>query len=102
MAIVTLEDMKDNLGLTPDQDADDTLIERKIAAAQNHIERMLGFVIEERFGGEDQPEIPPAIREAVMQLASWWFESREAVTDMSRELPFGVRDIVDGFREWTF
>ncbi|WP_104492720.1 head-tail connector protein [Paracoccus denitrificans] len=102
MAIVTLEDMKDNLGLTPDQDADDTLIERKIAAAQNHIERMLGFVIEERFGGEDQPEIPPAIREAVMQLASWWFENREAVTDMSRELPFGVRDIVDGFREWTF
>ncbi|REF67395.1 head-tail connector protein [Paracoccus versutus] len=102
MAIVTLEDMKDNLGLTPDQDADDTLIEGKIAAAQNHIERMLGFVIEERFGGVDQPEIPTAIREAVMQLATWWFENREAATDLTRELPFGVRDIVDGFREWTF
>lgn len=98
MAIITLEGMKANLGLTPDQDEDDVLILGKIEAAQNHIERLLGFRIEERFPAD----IPPALREAVMQLAAWWFENREAATDLTRELPFGVRDIVTEYRGWTF
>ena len=98
MAIITLEGMKANLGLTPDQDEDDVLILGKIEAAQNHIERLLGVRIEERFPAD----IPPALREAVMQLAAWWFENREAATDLTRELPFGVRDIVTEYRGWTF
>ncbi|RNI20997.1 head-tail connector protein [Paracoccus pantotrophus] len=102
MAIVTLEDMKNHLGLTVDQDDDDALITAKIDAAQNHVERLLGFAIEARFGGEDQGPIPPAIREAVMQLAAWWFENREAATDMGRVLPFGVQEIVNEYRTWTF
>lgn len=102
MAIVSLGDMKGHLSLTEDQQEDDALIVAKINAAQNHIERMLGFQIAARFGGEGQPEVPPALHEGVMQLAAWWFENRETVTDAGRELPFGISDIVTGFREWTF
>ncbi|RWR29462.1 phage gp6-like head-tail connector protein [Sinirhodobacter populi] len=103
MAIVTPADLLRQLSLTADAPADDlALVEGKIAAAQNHIERLLGFRIEEVFGGADQDPVPPVLKEAVMQLASWWFENREAATDISRILPFGVQEIVNEYREWSF
>ncbi|CUX12192.1 MULTISPECIES: head-tail connector protein [Agrobacterium tumefaciens complex] len=83
---------------------DDALIERKIEAAQNHIERLLGFRIEETYGGTDQDEIPSALVEAVCQLAAHWYENREAtlVGVSAQELPFGVWQIVNEFREYSF
>lgn len=102
MPIVTLQDAKEQLGLTPDQDDDRWLIQLKIDAAQNHIERLLGFRIEERFDDEALRPVPPALKEAVLQLVAWWFENREAATDMGRELPFGLRDIITEYRGWTF
>lgn len=99
-SFIPLSLMKDHLGLTPDQDADDLLIQAKIEAAENHINRLLGYVMRDRFLTLDA--VPSALKEAVLQLAAWWFENREAATDMSRELPFGVREIVSEYREWTF
>lgn len=103
--IVNIEQMKQQLNLTgiPGTD-DDALIERKIEAAQNHIERLLGFRIEETYGGTDQDEIPPALVEAVCQLAAHWYENREAtlVGVNGQELPFGVWQIVNEFREYSF
>jgi hypothetical protein len=69
--IVTVDQMKDQLNVLSSDD--DEIIERKIAAAQSHIERLLGFKIEETYGGTDQEEIPPALVEAVCQLAAHWF-----------------------------
>lgn len=37
-----------------------------------------------------------------MQLACWWFEHREAVSDRDTRLPYGVDEIVNEYREWTF
>ncbi|WP_313349927.1 head-tail connector protein [Paracoccus sp. (in: a-proteobacteria)] len=104
MAIVTLEDVKAQLSLTPDQTADDTLIQGKIDAAQSHIERLLGFRIGDRFGGEGQEPIPPDLKEAVLQLADWWFENREAVNvgNIVTAVPFNVTNIVNEYREWSF
>ncbi|WP_420344084.1 head-tail connector protein [Paenirhodobacter sp.] len=103
MPIVPPEDMLAQLGLTANAPLDDlALVERKVAAAQNYIERLLGYRIESAFGGAEQDPVPPALKEAVMQLASWWFENREAATDISRALPFGVDDIVNEYREWSF
>lgn len=90
--------MMAQLALTADAPAEDlVLVEAKIAAAQGHVERLLGFAIAERF--PDAP--PPPLKEAVMQLAAWWFENREAVSD-SRVLPFGVEDIVNEYKDWAF
>lgn len=100
MAIVTEADLMAQLGLTADNDT--SMLAAKIGAAQNHIERLLGFRIEEAFGGADQPEVPPALKEAVLQLAAWWFEYREAAADGARSIPFGVEEIVSEYREWTF
>ncbi|MBP2611413.1 head-tail connector protein [Agrobacterium pusense] len=100
--IVTTEQMKAQLNILSSED--DEIIERKIEAAQNHIERLLGFKIEETYGGTDQEEIPPALIEAVCQLAAHWFENREAalVGVSGEDPPFGLWQIVNEFREYSF
>lgn len=105
MAILTLDQLKEHLAFTDDiGDADDALLARLIAAAQNHIERLLGFKIEDCFGGVDQDPIPPALIEAVSLLAAWWFDQREAaITDASAKVvPFSVQEIITEYREFTF
>lgn len=74
MAIVTLDDMKAHLGVT--DDADDSLIEGKISAAQSFLESWLGYEIEEEFASA----VPADLVEAVKQQAAHFFENREAVT----------------------
>ncbi len=46
--------------------------------------------------------MPHALREAVLQLAAWWFANRETVMERGQELPFGVSEIVNEYRDWTF
>lgn len=52
-------------------------------------------------GHEDVPE---TLREAILQLAAWWYEHREAVTldGNPRTVPFSVAELAEGHREWTF
>ncbi|WP_127113055.1 head-tail connector protein [Shimia sediminis] len=103
MAILTLDELKEHLAFTDDiGSVDDALLGRLISAAQNHVERLLGFKVEENFGGQDQDAIPPALVEAVSQLAAWWYEQREAAGETSRAIPFGVTEIVTEYREYTF
>ncbi|AQZ50531.1 head-tail connector protein [Martelella mediterranea] len=100
--IVTLDEMKAHLNITGDQD--DALIGKKIAAAQNHIERLLGFKIEETYGGAEQEDVPESLAEAVMQLAAHWYENREAVIVgvTAIPMPLGVREIIREYRDWSF
>lgn len=103
MAIADLADLKDQLAFTEDiGDADDALLQKKLDAAHNHVERLLGFKIEETFGGTGQDPVPPVLIEAVLQLAAHWYDNREAGAEAVRELPFGVREIITEYREFTF
>lgn len=103
MAILDLAQLKEHLAFTDDiGDIDDDLLQRKLDAAHNHVERLLGFQIEDCFGGADQEPVPPALVEAVSQLAAWWYDNREAATEAARVLPFGVAEIVNEYREFTF
>ncbi|MEQ1405644.1 head-tail connector protein [Neorhizobium sp. Rsf11] len=107
MAIATLEELKAQVGWTDDLPNDDALMDRKIEAAQDHIERLLGFKIEETYPPAGDPAVstvPAALKEAVLQLAAHWFENREAtlVGVTAQELPFGVLEIVNEYREWSF
>ena len=104
MSIVTLEEVRDQLSMEGVGTHDDALIAQKIEAAQAHVERLLGFKIEDEFGGEDQPPIPEPLREAVLQLAAWWYSQREAglVGHRVEVAPYSVQEIVAEFREWSF
>lgn len=106
MAIVDLDQVKAQLNQT--LDIDDDLIELKIDSAQNHIERLLGFRIEQEYPPTaDDPTastVPPALAECVCQLAAHWYENREAVLIgvNGQSLPLGVNDIVNEFRNWSW
>lgn len=106
MPIVTLDELKAQLSITPDIGAaDDALLIRKLAAAQNHVERLLGFRIADQYPPEGDPPVsavPPALVEAVLQLAAWWYESREAAGESTREVPFSVSEIIAEHRAWSF
>jgi len=109
MTYVSYEDALDHLSLTGDM-VEGAVVSRKLAAAQNHVERLLGYKFSARFlepgeeaGEEDErEEFPASLREAVLQLMASWFENREAVGPAMREVPFGVREIVAEYRGWTF
>lgn len=108
MAIVLISDMMRQLALTSDAPGDDlVLLQGKIDAAQNHVERLLGYQIEVSYRPDHEPAdsrdpLPPSLKEAVMQLAAFWFEHREASGDGGRPLPFGVAEIINEHRGWTF
>lgn len=102
MAIVTVAELKEQLNLSGSDD--DALLSQKIDAAQAHVDRNLGFAIEDQFGGEDQDPVPEPLREAVLQLAAWWYEQREAglVGHRVETAPYSVSEIVQEYREFTF
>lgn len=99
MAIATLNDLRDYLSFTDDLGTiDDALLNRLLDAAQAHVERMLGWSFSVYVNGT----APPDLVQAVTQLAAHWYTNREAAGDNLQELPFGVREIIDQHREWTF
>lgn len=103
MAIVDINDLRGQLGLDGIESVE-ALLDQKIAAAQGHVERLLGYRIEDRFGGQDQEPVPEPLREAVLQLAAWWFEQREAgiTGTIVAQPPHSLPEIVAEFREWSF
>jgi hypothetical protein len=103
MAIVSFHDLEDQLGLEG-VPGHEVMLDQKVQAAQGHIERLLGFKIEDHFGGEDQDPVPEPLREAVLQLAAWWFEQREAgiIGHSVATPPHGLAELVAEYREWTF
>lgn len=104
--IVTVEQVKAQLNVTTD--IDDALLARKIAAAQSHIESLLGFAIENRYppaaGDPLVATVPSALEECVLQLAGHWYENREAtlVGVNAQALPLGMTDIVNAFRDYSW
>lgn len=82
--------------------ADAHQLQRLLDAATAHIERLLGF----SFTNTDElPSGAPADLElAVLQLAADWYENREAtlVGVTGRPIPFGVQEIVNEYRRYTF
>jgi len=105
-AAATLEQVKAQLNQT--LAIDDALIERKIMAAQAHIEGWLGFALAEKYpaaGSTSYPAtVPPPLVEAVCQLAAWWYEQRAAalVGVSAAEIPLGVTEIVNNYRDWSW
>lgn len=106
MAIVTLAELKEHLAFTDDLGTlDDALLGRLILAAERHIDRLLGFGMEDAAAAEAagfEDGVPEDLRLAVTQLAAHWHENREAAGGAMQELPFGVSEIVREYRGWTF
>lgn len=99
MAIDT-DTLKLHLNIT--DDADDTVITQYLNAAQTHLERQLGFALDD---ADEFPDGTPAdVDQAVLMLAAHWYENREAtlVGVTAQSLPMGVADIVGNYRTYSF
>lgn len=95
-----LADLKAHCNVTGS--GDDVVLARFLSAATAHIERLLGFKFDNT---AELPDGPPADLElAVLQLAADWYENREAslIGITGRPVPFGVSEIVNEYRRWTF
>jgi uncharacterized phage protein (predicted DNA packaging) len=95
--MTALDDLKAQLNIL--DDADDALLTRKLAAAE-------AFVTSDT--GADTlisyDDAPADLQEAILMLASHWYENREAsVVGVSAALlPLGYRELILPHRTWVF
>ncbi|SEB43412.1 uncharacterized phage protein (possible DNA packaging) [Nitratireductor aquibiodomus] len=96
MTIISVEDAKAHLNITVD--TDDALLSGKIEAAEAWISRWLETPLAE------MAEVPADLKEAVRLLVGHLYENREAtlVGITAEEIPFGIWDIINQHRAWSF
>lgn len=103
---VTDSELRAFLNITPDSPAwNDGVIAAMNVAAKAHIERLLGYRIEDRFDlNSSNPPPPASLQHALKMLVAHWYENREAVAVgiSAQEVPFGVWEIVNEFRDYSF
>lgn len=100
---LTVDDLDRHLNGVPASDKEH-MLPRILAAATAHIERLLGFKIDD---DDEFPQGTPADLElAVLQLGAFWYEHRGSglldQTDVFKELPFGVDSVIRNYRNWVF
>jgi hypothetical protein len=94
--VTALADLKSQLNII--DDADDTLLAGKLAAA-------VAFTKNE-IGSEDPlayDDAPADLQQAILLLAAHWYENREAsvIGLTAIDLPLGYRDILQSHRVWV-
>jgi uncharacterized phage protein (predicted DNA packaging) len=96
MPVVSLEEQKRHMNV--DFDDDDALISSKIDAAESYTTAIVGENIAE------MTPAPGALRQAIMMLASHFYENREATSFDGRasETPFGYLSLIAPYRTWGF
>ncbi|WP_011581224.1 MULTISPECIES: head-tail connector protein [Chelativorans] len=94
--INSIEDTKAFLNVTGSDD--DALITSLIEAAESWIDRWLATPMAE------MATVPADLKHAVKMLVGHFYENREAtlVGVTAEEVPFGVWDIVNQHRAWSF
>lgn len=90
---ITVPELRDQLNL--DSEHDDTLLTLKIDAAEAYVSSFIGAPI--------PTPAPAAIKQAVLMLAAYWYELREAATVGGNPyaVPFGVHDLLQAHRAWV-
>jgi hypothetical protein len=94
------EAAKEHLNVTIDDD--DAQIARLIAAAKAHVERQLGYALDDP---DELPDGPPEdLMQAILLLVGHWYENREAsvIGVIPASVPFGLDEIIREHRTYTF
>lgn len=90
---ITVPELRGQLNL--DSEHDDALLAQKIDAAEAYCSSFIG--------GPITAPAPAAVKQAVMMLAAYWYELREAaaVGGNAYMIPFGVHDLLQAHRMWV-
>lgn len=89
---------KAHLNMDAVDSADDWILFDKIEAAEAWIDRWLPEPM------ADMESVPADLKQAVLMLVAHFYENREAtlVGVSAEEIPFGVWDIINQHRAWSF
>ena len=93
MPITPVASLKAHLNL--EHDLDDDLLISKLDAAEGYAANYIGAAISE--------PVPATITQAVLMLAGFWYEHREAAQSGGNAyiVPFGVHDLLQASRKWA-
>ncbi|GHA34971.1 hypothetical protein GCM10007989_33600 [Devosia pacifica] len=96
--MTALTDLKAQLNIV-DDDADDGLLNRKIAAAEASVSADIGAETPVSYA-----DAPADLQEAILMKAAHLYENREAVLVgiSANELPMGYADLIAPHRKWVF
>ncbi|WIJ24231.1 head-tail connector protein [Devosia sp. RR2S18] len=96
--MTALTDLRAQLNII-DDNADDELLTRKIAAAEASVAADIGAETPVIYG-----DAPADLQEAILMKAAHLFENREAVLVGvgAQELPLGYADLIAPHRKWVF
>ncbi|MCW1919970.1 head-tail connector protein [Rhodobacter sp. KR11] len=95
MSVTLVADLRAHLNL--DHTADDALLAQKLDAAEDFVAATVGNPL--YFYGEP---LPPILTQAILMLAAYWYETREAAAPGSPYVvPFGFNDLLQPYRAWT-
>lgn len=92
-SVVTVPELRAQLNL--DSEHDDALLAQKIDAAEAYCASYVGGYIADPYSA--------AVKQAVIMLAAYWYEMREAATASGNPyvVPFGVHDLLQAHRRWV-
>ena len=90
---ITVPELRVQLNL--ESEAEDAFLTNKIEAAEAYTASYIGHPIPD--------PAPAAIKQAVLMLAAYWYEAREAATVGGNPyaVPFGVQDLLQAHRAWV-
>ncbi len=93
MAFVSVAELKSQLNL--DHDLDDTILAQKIDAAEGNCHSFIG--------GAFPDPLPIPLKQAILMLAAFWYERREAgmFGDNLYVVAFGAHDLLQSYRAWV-
>ncbi|ANB90859.1 hypothetical protein MOVS_01335 [Moraxella ovis] len=99
---ITLEQVKHQCRIDQDDYLDHELLEGYIDAAYNYAQNFTGRMLFEFVVPDDVENgmiITPSVNHACLMLVSYWYSSREAVSDVkTAELPLGVHHLLQPYR----
>jgi hypothetical protein len=109
MSVTSVSALRDRLNL--DHALDDAMLAQMLEAAEAHVVNVIGAAIPLTFApvDPDAPDEPvatsitsPAITQAVLMLAAFWYEQREtAAPNTFSPVPFGFQDLLQSYRKWV-
>lgn len=92
MSVTPVASLKAHLNL--EHDLDDALLSSYLDAAEAYASDFVGQFLDVE---------KPAVTQAVLMLAGFWYENREAAQSGGNAyvVPFGVHDLLQAYRKWA-
>lgn len=100
MAYITLDEIKQHLNIEQDFKEDDNYINQLQEAATDAIELNCDVVLSDL--EDENGNLPPAIRQAIMILVANFYNNRESVTSTSANIiPYSLQYLVDLYKDYS-